>query len=174
MLSVLRRAVAAAVLVGATAVTAEAQGVGFGGIKIEEIRLDLFSFETSDFGSGFGLSFPATAGVGMYINDKVAIEPIISFSSFTPDGGEATNFLMIGTQVPFYLAGDRGVSGLFVAPGIMITKVGDGDAVNTLGVEVGFKKKWQDNISWRLGAAMWSTDGDSEIVFNAGLAMFIR
>jgi hypothetical protein len=174
MLSVLRRAVAAAALVGATAVTAEAQGLGFGGIKVEEIRFDMFSFETSDFGSGFNLAFPATAGVGMYINDKVAIEPVIMFGSFTPDGGDATNTIMIGTQVPFYLAGDRGVSGLFVSPGVMITKIGDGDAVNTVGVEVGFKKKWRDNLSWRLGAAMWSTDGDSEIVLNAGLAMFVR
>lgn len=174
MLSVLRRAVAAAALVGATAVTAEAQGLGFGGIKVEEIRFDMFTFTTSDFGSGFDLAFPATAGVGMYINDKVAIEPFVGFGSFTPDGGDATNDIVIGTLVPFYLAGDRGVSGLFVAPGVVITKFGDNDAVNTVGVEVGFKKKWRDNLSWRLGAAMWSTDGESEIQLNAGLSMFVR
>jgi hypothetical protein len=171
MLSVLRRAVAAAVLVGATAVTAEAQ---MGGMKVEEISITMVNLSSNDGGSTFGLNFPGGLSLGLYLNDKIALEPTLGFNSVSPDGADSFSVITIGTLVPYYLGTDRGMTGLYIAPGFWMTKATDVDAVTSVGVDVGFKKNWKPNVSWRFSAGMRSTDGESTIVAGAGVSIFRR
>lgn len=172
MLSVLRRAVAAAALVGATAVTAEAQGMG--GLKIEEITITMVNLTSNDGGSTFGLNFPGGLSLATYLNDKIAIEPTFGFNMTSPDGLDSFSTITLGAMVPYYLGTDRGMTGLYVAPGFWMSKTTDVDAVTTAGVDVGFKKNWKPNVAWRFSAGIRSSDGNSTIVAGAGVSIFRR
>lgn len=176
MVSVIRRAVAVASLVAVSAVTAQAQmgTISMGSLKLEEIRLSLVEFSSSDAGTGFGVSFPGSVAVAFYLNDQIAIEPMFGFNSFTPDVGNGVSVISLGVLVPYYLGTDRGVSGLFVAPGFQMVKVTDIDATTMIGAEFGMKKAWKEKISWRVAGSFWTSDGNSEIGLNAGLSMFWR
>ncbi len=156
MRSVLRRAFAVAALVGASAVTAQAQ---MGGLKVEEIRIDLAGVNITN-GTSMGAGIPGSLALGLYLNDKIALEPTLSFGYSNPDDADAgTTTIGLGVMAPFYFSGDRGHSGLFVAPGVMITKVTDIDAAIDFGADIGFKGKMSDKVSWRAAAQL--RDGDS-------------
>lgn len=176
MVSVLRRAVAVASLVAVSAVSAQAQmgTISIGPLNLEEIRVDMLGFSSSDGGSSFGVDFPGTVSFGFYLNDKIAIEPMFGFTSFSPDVGEGFSVMSLGVLVPYYLGTDRGVSGLFIAPGFNFTKVTDFDATTAIGAEFGIKRAWKEKISWRVAGAFWTSDGNSTIGLNAGLSMFWR
>lgn len=182
MLSVLRRAVAVATLVSVSAVAAEAQ---FGSLKIEEIRIDVAGLELlSDAYTAFGVGAPTGGGIflprvalGIYLNDKIAIEPSLSITSITPDGGDNSMTIALGVFVPYYLAGDRGHNGLFVAPGLEITKITDLDALIDFGIDVGYKKAMNDKVSWSVAGVLRSGDStDPEMLLGArfGFSVFWR
>ncbi len=174
MRSVLRRAFAVAALVGASAVTAQAQ---MGGLKVEEIRIDLASLNITN-GTDLEAGLPGTSvALGIYLNDKIAIEPTLGFRYIKPDGAaDGVSILALGVMAPFYFAGDRGHSGLFVAPGVMISKVTDVDAAIDFGADVGFKGKMSDKVSWRAAATLRDGDsyGDAAIGGVFGLSVFWR
>jgi hypothetical protein len=176
MRSVLRTAVAVAALVAASAVTAHAQMMG--GLKVEEIRIDLLNFASiSGQGSLVTAGIPGTVALGIYLNDKVAFEPTLSILNSAPDNQDATTVVSLGLMVPYYLAGDRGRNGLFIAPGLMITKITDVDALIDFGADIGYKKAMNDKVSWS-GALQFqtgdSTDPDSMIGARFGLSVFWR
>ncbi len=176
MRSVLRRAVAVAALVGASAVTAQAQ---MGGLKVEEIRIDLASLSLTG-GMTIAGGIPGTLALGLYLNDKLALEPQAMFAYSKPEGGDATTIIGIGVFAPFYLAGDRGHSGLFVSPGVMVSMIDIpifGNATNIdFGADVGFKGKMNDKVSWRAAAQVRAGDSytDAEIGGVFGFSVFWR
>ncbi len=174
MRSVLRTAVAAAALVAVSAVSAQAQGMGMGGLKIEEVRLDFASFTSSDGSTGLQIGFPGSVTLAMYLNDNIAIEPMVGISSFTPDGGDAFTTTQLGVFAAYYLAGDRGMNGLFVAPGFMYSKSTSLDGVTIMGADIGMKKTWKEKISWRVAAQIRSNDGTTSFGVVGGVGMFWR
>jgi hypothetical protein len=189
MLSVIRRTVAAAALVGATAMTAEAQ-LAFGPVKIEEVRIDFLSLvNISDAGTLIGVGAPSTSSgiyatlmpssiaLGIYLNDKIALEPSFSYFVVSPENGDSETAISISLAVPYYLAGDRGKTGLFVAPVISTTSVTDQDGRTDMGIDVGYKKAMNSMVSWTF-AGMYRT-GDTfqdETVLGAraGVSIFLR
>lgn len=190
MYSVIRRSVMALALVGAAAVTSEAQGLKVGPIKIEEIRLDVANLiMVSDAFTAIGVGAPSTSSgaaaaimpssiaLGIYLNDKIALEPAISFVNFAPDGGDATNVIGLRLAVPYYLGADRGKTGLFVAPVVQVGMITDDDTMVDFGVDFGIKRAMADNVSWSLAGVFRTGDTyDPESVIGArfGLSVFLR
>jgi hypothetical protein len=156
MLSVLRRAVAVAALVALSAGAVEAQ------LSIEEIRLDVAGFRTVDGNSEFGVAAPGAVAIGIYLNDKLALEPSFSFTNFSPDVGDSFSITTFGLFAPFYIAGDRGRNGLFVAPGLEIAKITDIDAAIDFGADIGYKKAMNDKVSWRAAANLRTGDSTND------------
>ncbi|MEX2180503.1 MAG: hypothetical protein WD771_00535 [Gemmatimonadaceae bacterium] len=175
MLSVLRRAVAVAAVAAFSAGAVEAQ---MGGLKVEEIRVDVAGLEmVSDAYTQFGVGIPGSVALGIYLNDKLALEPTLSLVSFTPEGFDAQTIISIGVFAPFYFAGDRGRNGLFVAPGVAITKITDVDALIDFGADVGYKKAMNDKVSWSAAAMLRAGDStDPEMLLGGrfGLSVFWR
>lgn len=176
MVSVLRRAVAVASLVAVSAGSAQAQmgTISIGSLNLEEIRVSLVSFTSNDGGTNIGIGFPGDLALAFYLNDKIAIEPTVGVEISSPDVGDSETTISLGVMVPYYLGTDRGVSGLFVAPGFEFRKQGDADATTAVGAEFGMKKAWREKISWRVAGSFMTSDGNSEIGVNAGLSFFWR
>jgi len=176
MVSVLRRAVAVASFVALSAGTAQAQmgTIGIAGMNLEEIRVNFVSLSSNDGGTGIGLNFPGSLALAFYLNDKIAIEPTVGFNMFSPEVGDSFSTISLGVLVPYYLGTDRGVSGLFIAPGFNFSKTTDVDATTAIGAEFGIKKAWKEKISMRVAGTFWTSDGNSTIGANAGLSLFWR
>ncbi len=147
-----------------------------GGLKVEEIRIDLASINITN-GTFLEAGLPGSLALGIYLNDKLALEPTLGFGYIKPDGAaDGVTLLALGVMAPYYFAGDRGHSGLFVAPGVMITKVTDVDAAIDFGVDLGFKGKMSDKVSWRAAAQLRDGDSftDASIGGVFGLSVFWR
>ncbi len=172
MLSVLRRAVAVASLVAVSASVAQAQ------LKVEEIRVDVAQLSMIGGNTGLGAGIPGAVALGIYLNDKIALEPTLGFGYLKPDGGDGITTIQVGVFAPYYLAGDRGRNGLFVAPGVFVTKTTDIDASIDFGADVGYKKAMANNrVSWSAAATFRggdSYDPDSEIGARFGFSVFWR
>ena len=180
MLSVLRRAVAVASLLVVSASVAQAQ------IELREIRIDLASVTSVDGNTVFSLGgptsrfgglagSPASVAVGVYLNDKIALEPSISLLNISPDVGDATTIIGFGLAAPYYL--NSGKAGLFVAPNIEILKQTDIDAMIDFGADVGYKKAINDNLSWRAAAGFRTgdmTNDELAIVATFGFSWFLK
>jgi hypothetical protein len=145
--------------------------------RSKEIRLDMISFQTSDGNSAGGIAFPAAnVALGIYLNQKVAIEPMVGIDFISGDNfsGQVLSF---GAFVPYYFKGDGGRSGLFLSPGLMYSK-GTGDIETDgemdYGVDFGFRKVWRDNLSWRGALTLRDGDsfGDMAIGASFGLGLF--
>lgn len=97
-----------------------------------EFRLGLadISFDPTSV----NLGFPGAVAVGFFLSDRVALEPAV-FASFAEDN---TN-IGVGASLPFYLSGDYGKKGLFVAPAISVVKFQDIDADFNIGAAAGIK-----------------------------------
>ena len=169
MLSVLRRAVAVAALVALSAGAAEAQ------LSIEEIRLDIGGFQTVNGFTEVRLAVPGGVAVGIYLSNNIALEPSVSFTNRSASGFSAS-LITFGLFAPYYLAGDRGRNGLFVAPGLQITKVTDDPAEIDFGADVGYKKAMNDKVSGRIAANVRTGDSfpDNKIAIGAtfGVSIF--
>ncbi len=167
--------IATALLLAAT--TAQAQER-----REKELRIDLVGFSSVDGNTQFGIGLPGQVALGIYLNKNIAIEPTISFDSFSGDGFSAT-MMQVGVFVPYYLKGDAGRSGLFVSPGLMYGKAGgdlDSDGTIDFGVDVGVKRTMRENVVMRIAGNIRTGDnyqdagGDSVIGFGAtfGLGIF--
>jgi hypothetical protein len=176
MLSVLRRVVAAAALVGSTAMVAEAQ-LAFGPVKIEEIRIDFLSvIDISDAGTLGGVGAPSPS-LGIYLSDKLALEPSFSFFTVKPDNSDSETAIAIGLAVPYYFAGDRGKTGLYVAPVLTTTSVTDQDGRTDYGIDIGFKKAMNSSVSWTFAGLYRTGDtfqDETVIGARAGVSIFLR
>lgn len=171
MLSVIRRAVAVASLVAVSASVAQAQ------LKIEEIRVDVAGLGLAGGNTTLNAGIPGQVALGVYLNDKIALEPTLGLNYSKPDGGDGVSTITLGVFAPYYLAGDRGRNGLFVAPGVLITKKTDIDAAIDFGADVGYKKAMNDKVSWSLAGTVRagdSYDPDSMIGARFGFSVFWR
>lgn len=180
MLSVIRRAVAVASLVVVSASAAQAQ------IELREIRIDLASVTSVDGNTVLSLGgptsrigglagAPASVSLGVYLNDKLAIEPSFSIVNVSPDVGDATTFIGLGVWAPYYL--NSGKAGLFVAPGVELLKATDVDAQIDFGADVGYKRAINDNVSWRAAAGFRtgdSTNDELALVATFGFSWFLK
>lgn len=166
MLSVLRRAVALGALVAVSATTADAQ------LSVEEIRLDLAQFVTVDGNSVLGVGAPGTVAIGIYLNDNLAFEPSLSFVNVSPDVGDSFSTIQFGLFAPYYLAGDRGRNGLFIAPGLEIMKITDIDAMIDFGADIGYKKAMSDRVSWRAAGQVRTGDSTNDELSIGGVFGF--
>lgn len=166
--------VAAATLFAAGASPLAAQS------REKEIRLDFATVTTSDGRTEVGLGYPGTFALGIYMNENLAIEPQLGFRYFSDsdadtDGGE----LSAGVFAPWYFNGDTGRSGLFLSPGVTLTKgIGDNDtdALFDYGLDLGVKMGRSDRVSTRLALTLRDGDRFTDPALGAsfGLGMFWR
>jgi hypothetical protein len=147
----------------------------------KELRIDVAGLESNDGTTTFGVGLPGTVALGIYMNNKIAIEPTISFNGISGDGN-SVSFLQAGVFVPYYFKGDTGRNGLFVSPGLMYSKIGgdiDGDGMIDFGVDVGVKRSMRDNVAMRIAANIRTGDsyedanGDSTIGVGASFGIGI-
>jgi hypothetical protein len=153
----------------AAATSAEAQ---IGGRQVE-VRLDFVNLELDPVRLGAGL--PGSAAVGVYLSDKLAVEGRVGLA-FVDAEPESSWGLNVGAFLPFYLAGDAGRTGLFVAPGLEIAKIKDVDAAINYGLDFGLKLKKSELISYRVAATLRDGDsyGDMAIGANFGIGIFFK
>lgn len=175
---VLRRAmkvVIAGAMVVMSAAPARAQ-VSILGLQVEEIRLDLVK---AQFGDGYTLldaSLPGTFAIGIYMNDQVAFEPRVNILSLKVGDQDAETATSFGLYLPIYLAGDRGRSGLFVAPGIDYSRY-DGSSTLDYGADIGLKSKVNDRMSMRVAALLRTGDtyaDEINIGASFGFSIFLK
>lgn len=177
MYSFVRKTMLATALLVAASSMVEAQER-----REKELRIDVAGLESNDGTTTFGVGLPGTVALGIYMNNKIALEPTISFNSISGDGA-SVNFIQAGLFVPYYFKGDTGRNGLFVSPGFLYGKVGGDfaqDATIDFGVDVGIKKSLRDNVAMRVAANVRTGDsyedanGDSTIGFGAtfGIGIF--
>lgn len=164
-----RNILASAVLVAAMATSASAQ---FSQVRVEEVRIDLAGLSTTG-GTRLFAGIPGALALGVYLSDAVALEPRASFDYTKPDGQDGTLNLDFGVYAPFYFSGNRGHSGLFLAPGMSITKLGDADATFDFGADLGYKIRSTERMSWRVAAEIRNFD-DLEIGGRFGLSIWWR
>lgn len=180
MLSVIRRAVAVASLLVVSSSVAQAQ------VDLREIRIDFASLTSVDGNTVFSLGGPSSrigglagspvsVALGVYLSDKIALEPSFSIVNISPDVGDATTFIGFGLWAPYYL--NSGKEGVFLAPGLEILKQSDVDAMIDFGADVGFKKAINDNLSWRAAAGFRTgdmTNDELAIVATFGFSWFLK
>ena len=115
----------------------------------------------SIFGLGAGwamaqapLGAPANVSVAYYLNEQIAIEPVLIFAHFKPEGSDATDLFGLTVSVPIYLKKGWGkAGGLFIAPSVGMGRLSSGgssSSQNHFGVAAGTKLKVSDNIFWRI------------------------
>jgi hypothetical protein len=143
---------------------------------VEEIRIDLAGLSTTNGTRLFG-GIPGAIALGIYVSDAVALEPRASFEYVNPDvkpeGESGSLNLDFGVYAPVYFSGNRGRSGIFVAPGISITKRADTDATIDVGADIGYKVRSSDRLSWRVAAELRNFD-QMELGGRFGLSIFWR
>jgi len=165
----LRTILAGAVLLATMATAASAQ---FSQVRVEEVRIDLAGLSTTG-GTRLQAGIPGALALGVYLSDAVALEPRASFDYSKPDGEDGTLNLDFGVYAPFYLSGNRGHSGLFLAPGVSVTKLGDADATFDFGADLGYKIGATDRMSWRVAAEVRNFD-DLQIGGRFGVSIWWR
>lgn len=170
MLSKLRRVVAVASLVAASASVAQAQ------VRVEEIRVDVAALRTANGNLGLGVGIPGTVALGIYLSDMLALEPTVGLDYFSPDVGNSSTRLSLGVFAPFYLAGDRGHNGVFLAPGLLITKRTDVEAEIDFGADIGYKRALNDKVSMAVAGTLRDGDSYTDALIGArfGLSVFWR
>jgi hypothetical protein len=148
----------------------------------KELRIDLVGLQSVDGTTVLDIGLPGTVALGIYMNNKIAIEPMVNFLSISGDGNSA-NQLSVGVFVPYYFKGDTGRNGLFLSPGLLYSKIGGDnpqDGTVDFGVDVGLKKSMRDNVSMRFAVGVRTGDsyedinGDSQIGIAAafGIGVF--
>lgn len=170
-----KTALAATLLVAATTVSQAQER------REKELRVDMVMFQTVDGNTQFGIGLPGEVALGIYLNKNIAIEPTVAFTSLSGDGFSGT-MMQFGVFVPYYLKGDAGRSGLFVAPGLLYGKGGgdlETDGATDFGVDVGWKKSMRDNVVMRIAGNIRTGDsyeiaGDSKMAIGAsfGIGVF--
>jgi hypothetical protein len=166
------RGLAAATLLVAVASPLAAQA------RQKEIRLDFVTLQTSDGATLINAGFPGTVALGIYMNKNIALEPQVGITNVSSDFVDGTTF-GAGLFVPYYFAGDFGKSGLFLSPGIQLSK-GSGDFETDTqvdyGVDLGFKKTHKERVSFRIAATFRDGDSSTDAVIGGvfGIGLFWR
>jgi hypothetical protein len=172
-MSLLRRSlVLGAVALAMSATTASAQMMS----KPKEVRIDMAQVMISDGTTGIDLGFPGSLAIAIYLNDNIAIEPNFNLGFLSGDGFSGGNF-GVGVMVPYYLAGDQGKTGFFVAPGLMLGKgFGDfdSDMAVDFGVDLGIKREWKGNVGQRFAITLRDGDSYADMVFGAVAGITLR
>lgn len=161
MLPVIRLVLGVVSLVVVSSSVAQAQ------VELREVRIDFASLTTLDGSTvislggprrrvGGFLSAPASVALGVYLNDKLALEPSLSLTTIQPDNGDLTLFIGLGLWAPYYF--DSGRSGLFVAPGLELLHVTEEDLMLDVGSDLGSKTAVNDNLSRRVAAGFRTGD----------------
>lgn len=140
------------ILAGAVMVFGLTSGVSAQGIKLQELRLNVADVNLSN-GTSINLNFPSSASAGFFFNDKVALEPTVGIYA-----EEDYNFLSVGAALAYYVNGDHGKAGLFVAPNLNLLKSKGTDSQVNYGADVGYKIAMRDNLSARVAGTV--RDGD--------------
>ncbi len=156
--------------------TAQAQPTLFGR-PIEELRVDLATLSLGGGGTALGAAIPGSLSLGVYLSDKLAVEPAFRIGFISPEEGDSQVSLGAGVMVPYYFGGDRGRSGLFVAPSLALSKVGDADLALDLGADLGIKRKLSDKTAWRLAATLRTGDSSGDEVMlgaSIGISLFLK
>ncbi len=177
MYSFARKTVLATALLVAVSSMAQAQER-----REKELRIDLVQIESVDGTTVANVGVPGSVALGIYMNNKIAIEPVVNFLSISGDGNSG-NELTFGVFVPYYFRGDTGRNGLFVSPGLLYGKIGGDnpqDGTLDFGVDVGMKKSMRDNVAMRFAVGVRTGDsyedvnGDSQIGIGAsfGISVF--
>lgn len=170
-------AAVALAMVAATADPLAAQG------RQKEIRLDMLALETSDGNTGITAAFPGTVAIAFYMSPNVAIEPQVGIAFVSGEDNLGNDFsgsvLSAGLFVPFYFNNDMGRSGLFISPGLAVSKgTGDleTDALVDYGVDVGMKMTRNERVSTRLALTLRDGDSSADAVLGAsfGIGLFWR
>ncbi len=173
--SVLRSLIAILTLVlGAS--SAQAQPTLFGK-PIEELRVDLVGLSLGGGGTSLNAAVPGGLSLGLYLSEKLAVEPTFRLGFLSPDEGDSQVTLGAGVMVPYYFAGDRGRTGLFVAPTLSLSKVGDADLGIDFGADIGLKRALSEKTAWRLAATLRTGDssGDEMVLGGViGISLFLR
>jgi hypothetical protein len=165
-------AAAAMLAAGASPLAAQARD--------KEIRLDFASLSTSDGRTQVGVGYPGTFALGIYMNENLAIEPQIGLTYVNDnDTDESSGVINAGLFAPWYFNGDAGRTGLFVSPGITVTKgFGDNDfdALFDYGLDLGVKLGRSDRVSTRLALTLRDGDTFNDPALGAvfGVGMFWR
>lgn len=165
---------AAAAMLAAAGSPLEAQ------TRDKELRLDFITARTGGSSTTIGVGYPGTFALGIYMNNNFALEPQLgalftSNSDTDTDGGEIT----AGVFAPWYFNGDMGRTGLFLSPGVILTKgLGDDDTDvrSDYGLDFGVKLGRSERVSTRLALTMRDGDsfGDPEFGGVFGIGMFWR
>ncbi len=166
------RGLAAATLLVAVASPLAAQA------RQKEIRLDFVELQTSDGNTLITAGFPGSVALGIYMNKNIALEPRVEIVSVSGDGN-STTFFGAGIFVPYYFAGDFGKSGLFVAPGLQLSKASGDFETDTqvdYGVDVGVKLTHKERVSFRIAATLRDGDSTNEAIIGGvfGIGLFWR
>lgn len=163
--STLRGFVVGAALALGLASTSNAQG-----LKLHEVRLDMASLNLTG-GTSLSLDFPGSASVGLFFNEKMALEPSVSI--FTEKGFNAYS---IGTGLAYYFQGNHGKSGVFVAPVVGLSKVKGSDSQVNYGADAGLKIPMKDKVSFRLAGTLRDGDSYNDVAFGVsfGISFYIN
>jgi len=146
-------------------------------VRVEEIRVDVARLGIAGSRSAADVGVPGSVALALYLNDKLALEPTLGVRYVDPENAEGTATVSLGVFAPYYFAGDRGRSGLFVAPGLMISKATEEDLAIDLGAEVGVKKAISPKVSWAFAGTILAGDSyDPDVLLGArlGLSVFWR
>jgi hypothetical protein len=149
----LRISALAALALGATALTAQAQG------KATELTAGVFALGSTSCDGCDAVFSLATGGsyiaAGFYLSPSIAIEPTLSVSLLSSDGESVTAF-GIGAAIPYYFRKNWGRSGPYLAPRITYTSFSctDCDGASQLGVglALGTKLPLNDLAALRMQA----------------------
>lgn len=150
-------------LAGAVMVFGLASGVSAQGFKLQELRLNVADLNLSN-GTSIEAGFPGSASAGFFFNDKVALEPTIGIFA-----REGFNSVGVGAALAYYLDGDHGKTGLFVAPTVSMFKAKDIDSEVNYGADLGYKIAMRDNISARVAGTVRDGDSYNDVAFGVSL-----
>jgi hypothetical protein len=174
----------AALILGATALTAQAQE------KATELTAGIIGFRYTTCSGCDGLSQFNTGGayfaVGFYLSPSMAIEPTIA-STYTSQSGSHLTTLSLGAALPYYFNKGWGRKGPYLAPRFSWNDVsagGNGLSASSsqfdLGLALGTKVPLNDAAALRFQGAFdygfKNSDNVATTAFgvSAGLSVFLK
>ena len=148
------------------------------GKPIEEVRVDIQGISMSSWGTTVNAGIPGSLAIGLYLNDRIGIEPTLGLTVIAPDDANGRTEITGGFGFPYYVRGDRGHSGYFVSPSVEIRKVSNQSAVFSYGADLGYKAKLNDGLSVRMAMNLRDKDFTTSdgFVFRGiiGLSFFLK
>lgn len=180
MRKVFRISTLAALALGATALSAQAQE------KATEVTAGLLALDYSTCSGCDGLFSLTTGGayfaVGFYLSPAMALEPTIAVSTLS-QGGESATVLSLGLALPYYFNKGWGRKGPYLAPKIAYNSFSGSGSTSasqfSAGVGLGTKVPLNDAAALRLQADFnYGFEGDflatTSFGASVGLSVFLK